>query len=338
MTDDSFRDDYDALLEMARDKTAAGRDLLARAVEDLKSKGSDVLTDHERALMSSILSHLVHDIEMPLRGELAGRLAVLDEIPDHLVMALADGDIEVAYPILVTTELLYDATLIELVYHRTLAHQLSIAMRGGIGEAVSDPKVDGGKEDVIKLLLEDDDAGISRCTTNYLLQQSKRADSHQNPLVMREDLDPETAERTSRWVSAAIRKHLMEALNFEIDPTDLDLALDETVRDIAAESLDAGLHDAKETDLARRLGEAGRITPEFMIKVLGQGEVPLFEALLAEKSGLRRVLLQRIIFEPGGEALAVACKGIDMPKMISPPCSWRPARHGLESKSSARRN
>ena len=106
----------------------------------------------------------------------------------------------------------------------------------------------------------------------------------------------------------------MEALDFKLDPTPLDLALDESARDINAEALETGIHDAEEADLARRLGETERITSELMIKVLSQGEVPLFEALFAEETGLRRALLRRIIFEPGGEALAVACKGIGMPK------------------------
>ena len=314
MVVDSFRDDYEALLEMARDKTAASREMLARAVEDLKSEGGDVLTDRERALMSGILSHVIHDIEMPLRSELAARLAILDEIPEDLVMALADEDIEVAYPILAATELLYDPNLIELIFHRTLAHQLSVAMRSGLGETVADAKADAGKEDVINSLLEDDDPGICQHTTNYLLEQSKKADTHHNPLLKREDLDPKTAERTARWVSAAIRKYLMEALDFKLDPTALDLALDESARDINAEALETGIHDAEETDLARRLAETERITSELMIKVLSQGEVPLFEALFAEETGLRRALLRRILFEPGGEALAVACKGIGMPK------------------------
>ena len=34
MTDGSYGDDYQALLEMARDKTAAGRSLLANAMGD----------------------------------------------------------------------------------------------------------------------------------------------------------------------------------------------------------------------------------------------------------------------------------------------------------------
>ena len=51
-----------------------------------------------------------------------------------------------------------------------------------------------------------------------------------------------------------------------------------------------------------------------MVRVLRQGEVPLFEAMFSKRSGLRLKLLRRLLFEPGGEALAVACKGIEIPK------------------------
>jgi hypothetical protein len=50
MTDDSNKDDFDVLLEMARDKTAAGRARLASATSDLFSQSNDVLTDHERPM------------------------------------------------------------------------------------------------------------------------------------------------------------------------------------------------------------------------------------------------------------------------------------------------
>ena len=75
MTDGINKDDFDALLEMARDKTAAGRARLASATSDLFSQSNEVLTDHERALMSDILRRLLHDAEMSVRSELSNKLA-----------------------------------------------------------------------------------------------------------------------------------------------------------------------------------------------------------------------------------------------------------------------
>ena len=68
-----------------------------------------------------------------------------------------------------------------------------------------------------------------------------------------------------------------------------------------------------------RLVEIDEISPQLLVEVLRQGEVPLFEAMYAKLTGLRPKLVSRIVYEPGGEALAVACKavGIDKPNFAS---------------------
>ena len=57
--------------------------------------------------------------------------------------------------------MLQDSELIEIVHHRTLEHQLAIAMRRRVSAAVSDALVEEGSPDVIKTLLENPNAAIS---------------------------------------------------------------------------------------------------------------------------------------------------------------------------------
>ncbi|MDX1483852.1 MAG: DUF2336 domain-containing protein [Alphaproteobacteria bacterium] len=312
MSDENHKDEYEALLEMARDKTAAGRATLASTVTDLFAERSEVLTDHERALMSDILRQLIHDAEMSVRRELSNKLASFENIPHELVVLLANDDIEVAHPILVKSELLCDLDLIEIIHHRTLQHQLSIALRRSISEDVSTALVESGDEDVIKALLENPNARISRTTMEYLVEQSKRVDSYQNPLLKRPDLDPQLAKSMYWWVSAALRKYVTE--HFDIDPWELDENLDTTVNEIAARESEAGIDIGKAQELAKHMAESDHITSELMVRILRQGEIPLFEALFARRSGLRLRLLQRILFEPGGEALAVVCRALEIAK------------------------
>jgi uncharacterized protein (DUF2336 family) len=312
MTDDSHKDDFEALLEMARDKSAANRAELTSATADLFFQSNEVLTDHERVLMSNILRRLLHNAEMSVRRELANKLAAMDNVPHDLIVTLANDDIEVAHPILEKSELLQDTDLVEIIRHRTLQHQLSIAMRRSVSEGVADALVENGDEDVVKELLENTNAHISRATMEYLVEQSKRVDSYQNPILHRPDLDPELAKSMYWWVSAALRKYVME--QFEIDATQLDEKLDTTVTEITARESETGVNVSKAGELAQRLADAGQITSETMIQVLRRGEIPLFEAMFAAASGLRPKLLKRILFEPGGEALAVTCKGLEMPK------------------------
>ena len=50
----------------------------------------------------------------------------------------------------------------------------------------------------------------------------------------------------------------------------------------------------------------------FLIKALRQGEISLFESAFCKLTGLKLKLLRRILFEPGGEALVLLCRAVDV--------------------------
>jgi uncharacterized protein (DUF2336 family) len=70
------------------------------------------------------------------------------------------------------------------------------------------------------------------------------------------------------------------------------------------------------TELANALANAGRLTPARLIQAMRQGEVSLFTAMLAHLTGLRLPLVRRLLFEPGGEGLVVACRALGFDKTI----------------------
>jgi len=147
----------------------------------------------------------------------------------------------------------------------------------------------------------------------YLVDQSKRVDTYQNPLLKRPDLGPELAKKMYWWVSAALRQHIVK--NFKIDALSLDETLESTVKNVIDRNDTASSSEnSKPANLAERLSEEGRVTPRMLVQVLRQGEVPLFEAMFSKMSGLRPRLLRRMLFEPGGEALAILCKAVNIDK------------------------
>ena len=304
--------DIGELYQLARDKTIAGRKSLVNAVSDLFFDTQELLTDREKALMNDILHQLLHDMEMSVRRELAERLTKTENAPQELIITLANDKIEVAYPILRDSKLLHDSDLIEIIHHRTLQHQLAIAMRKILNESVTDALVETGQEDVIKTMLENPDAKLSKITMVYLVDQSKRVDSYQNPLLTRSDLEPELVKRMYWWVSAAMRQDIIA--NFDIDPAELDLSLEATAKDLIDQASTEIDEKSKAAEVADRLAEIDEISPQLLVEVLRQGEVPLFEAMYAKLTGLRPKLVRRIIYEPGGEALAVACKAVGIDK------------------------
>jgi uncharacterized protein (DUF2336 family) len=300
----------DELFALARDKSEQGRRALFDTVSDLFLEDGRSLSDRERALMGEILRHLIHDVEMTVRKALAERLAVRADTPRSLVLELANDEIEVAHDILLESKVLQDADLVEVIKHRTMEHQLAVSMRNSVSEQVSKALVETGQEDVITSLLNNHGARVSREVMEYLVSESKRVDAYQNPLVERPDLSPDLAQRMYWWVSAAIKKHIAD--RFSIDQASLDDAVEAAATQNMDQQLETVATTTKSEELVDRLDDLGELDADFLIKSLRQGEVSLFEAGFGKMSGLRPKLLRRILFESGGEALALLCRAIDI--------------------------
>ena len=297
---------------MARDRSVEGRTRLATTVGDLYVESDLNLSDRERALMTDILDQLIHDVEMTVRHTLAERFAKLPNAPHDLVLKLANDEIDVARPILLESGVLRDQELIDIIHHRSLQHQLSIAMRTQVSEIVSDALVETENTNVIKTLLENSSARIARSTMEYLVNQSRRVNEFQEPLVRREDLPTELAKRMVFWVSAALRKHLLE--QHRIDEAELDDILDETVAEEVRQVEKQAKSERSEDVLARQIAREKKITAQMLIDVLRRGEVPLFESLFSQMANIDTEMARRVIYETGGESLAVACRSQEVPK------------------------
>ncbi|MBI2584763.1 MAG: DUF2336 domain-containing protein [Rhodospirillales bacterium] len=295
------------LMDLARDKSADRRQLLAETISDLFNGKKRVLTDRERALMFDILRKMLHNAEMAVRRIVSEQLADVPDAPPDLVKMLANDEIEVAYFVLRDSPVLKEQDLIEVIRHRTLEHQLAIAVRESVPEKVSDELVEAGDESVITALLKNSGAKISLATMEYLVEESKRVDAFQEPMLRREDLEPEFAKRMYMWVSAALRKYIVE--NFDFDQTVLDNLLEKAAHDQAA---GGDAPNTKTDALAAEVDNEGLGLTKMMIRALKDGEVFLFEAMFRRLTGLHTTLIKRILFEPGGEGLAVACKASEI--------------------------
>jgi len=305
-SDINFDSDY--LLSLARQKSAESRNTLAATIADLFERKEKTLTDRERALMFDILHNVVREVELAIRRKLSERIANFKDVPLDLAKILVNDEIEVAYPLLSQSKVLRDMDLIEVIRHRTLEHQLAVAIRERVSEKVSDALVETGEESVIRTLLKNSGAEISNKTMAYLVEQSRRVDSFREPIVHREDLDPKLAKRMFLWVSAAMRQFIIQ--NYKLDDATVDDLLEEVARETV--QAHAGERASSSSELAKSLEEEGMVSNTMLVRALKQGEIPLFVSLFCRRSQLRETLVLRILFEPGGEGLAIACKALDV--------------------------
>ncbi len=333
MIENQGKIDTETLMRLARDKSVGSRTKLADIIGDLFFGATGTLSDAEQSIMTDILRQLVQDVEINVRKHLAIQLSNQSDAPHDLVLALANDDSEVAYPLLLKSRVLRDQDLVAIIHHRTLEHQLAVSMRDSVSPVVSAALVETGEETVIKRLLENHNAEIACDTMAHVVEQSRRLDSLQKPLVHRSDLPAELAEKMYWWVSAALRSHIVE--NFDVDQSDIDSAMEVAVKTVIAtqETEDS---DMSATDrVARYLAESHDTDGDLIIRLLRDGEVTVFERVLEHQTGLRRKLLQRLLYEPGGEGLAIVCRAIGLePGMFKEVLTLtRRARVGLDENN-----
>jgi len=300
--------DADRLLSLARESSVKSKTELAAIVDSLFDDQGTALSDREKSLMFNIIQQLVHEVEVSVRKKLSEKFATDDEVPHELVKALASDELDVAYPILTKSNVLHNEDLIEIIRLRTEEYHLAITLRDDISETVTDVLVETSSVGVITQLLKNENAHISQATMAYLVEQSKRVDTFQDPLLHRTDLPEALAKKMFMWVSAALRTHIVE--RYEIDPSTTDRLLEQAAR----EGYEATLSEKTDSssELIKSLRERGMITPEMLVQTLSDGEIPLFFAILSDLTKLNDVLVRRIVFEKGGEGIAIACKAIGL--------------------------
>ncbi len=303
------------LLRLATGRSAGERMVLATSLVDLLKEMELNLSEREAALIDDILNKLIGDFETAVRRELADRLASLELAPHEVIVALANDEIDVAKPLLTQSSALRDQDLIEIIRNRSRQHQMSIAPREMVSKAVSDALVETGDEAVITSLLSNNNAQISDATLAYLVGESRRVDSYQEPLVLREDLSDELVKQIYDLVAKDLRHRILK--RFDLDPVVLDGELislpDDLVAD-TARSANETLNDDASERLAEALASAKEITPEFLVKVLRAGKINLFEALIGQLTGLDTHTLRQLLYDTNGKALAAVCRAMGIPK------------------------
>lgn len=297
--------DRAALLRLASDGSAASKRRLVGVMQDLQGTGG-VLSDRERALVADILKKLVRDFEAEVRSRLVATLADESDgrLPQRILLQIREGEIDVARRLLLDSPLLDDADLIEIVHHRAQQHRLATALRRPTGAGAPD-----SQPDVMETLLNHPDHMVAAAAADYLVEEARRLDAFQEPVLRREELTRPLAERVAALVSAALRRHLLE--RFEGDPAPLDDALEAAIRDGGSghSSVDPPTAAIR---LAGRLGEARLLEADLMLRVLRQGEVALFEAMLSVRAGVPPPRIRRVLGEPSGRSLAMLCRALTL--------------------------
>ncbi len=297
----------DTLLTLA---TMAGR-RRTEAQEALLEKIAGLLADtetrtpKERALIDDILVGLVRDAQIAIRSRLAEQISHLEKPPPLLLTLLLEDDAGVAGALIRRSPAL-DEDDLTAACGRSHGHRLAAAARPGIGMPVSAALVDHGEADVTLTLLRNETARLSQALYARIIATLGKEPAIAEALATREDLSEALAHELFWSVAGPLRRRILD--RFAVRPEDVDRVLDQLV----AEGY-AGLKPAFDevAVLGRdRLARFGPISRS--LDYLRAGNLPDFAKDVARRLSISPQTVRRVLADPGGEAVAVICKALDL--------------------------
>ena len=301
--------DTERLLDLARQRSRESREALAVFMADLLDGRSVRLCATERQLISDILRSLIHKVERSVRHRLVDILADNPACPQDLVWFLANEPIDIAYPVLMRSDVLRDMDLIELVRHKAIEHRITIARRPNLSQMVADSLVRHGDTQVVLELLNNESAALADATMAYLVERSRSEQQFHGPLLHRPEMSPELAEKLYVWVSAALRKFILKT--WTINPTVIDEGLGEVLHknDLSPDEQDVSV---KADALAEQVARDSIRLRQLVLSAMEGGDIRLVVSLISEALGLRKVLVRRILFEESSESLAIIARALGL--------------------------
>ena len=299
------------LLTLARSREPGDRERLLARLVDICEASAGAMAPSAASEVEAVFLALVAEAERDIRARLAERLARADWAPPRLIETLANDDIEVARPVIAASPLLKDAALIRLITEATLAHRVEVAQRPRISVAVVEAALDQAEPAVLTALASNTTAEITEPCMARMVEHAKTVSAMGAPLSLHPRLSAKLATALYLWVGQSLRSAIVD--RFDVDVVALDATLAASMADPPARSRRSG-PDTSQIKLVEKLAAAGQLKPGYLLRVLKEHQLGLFEAALAKLGNFHVEDIHRAVTSadrPELIALALAAIGID---------------------------
>jgi uncharacterized protein (DUF2336 family) len=298
------------LVSLARSRDPTDREQLLARLVDLCEVNAAAMAPTAAAEIEAVFLALVREAETDIRARLSDRLAHASWAPANLIETLARDEIDVARPIIAASPLLKDAALIRLLTEASLAHRLEVAQRPRLSAAVVEAVIDQGEPAVLTALAGNSSANISHASMARLVEHAREIKALGAPLAAHPRMTSELAEALYLWVGQALRQAIVS--RFNVDTAALDAAIVEAIAQPPQPRTNGP--EANELKLVEKLASAGQLRAGYLLRVLKEHQLGLFEAALAKLGGFRVEDIHKAVISrdrPELMALACAAVGID---------------------------
>jgi uncharacterized protein (DUF2336 family) len=314
----------DALLTLAKSREPADRERLLMNIVSLcemAGPGQDAEAARAKTLIDELFMALVLDAEREVRRRLAERIAGVDWAPKALISILALDDIAIARPVIAASPLLDDIDLVRLLVEATLEHQIEVARRPNIGEAVVAKILDSADPAVLAALAGNTSAHLPEGAMVELVEASRTVPALRAPLTRHPQLTAELGAMLYTWVGAALRDALIG--RFKLDPALMGDAVGDAVQAAKDEPFGRPVQleraedrETMELRLVEKLDAAGQLKPGYLVRALREHKLSLFEIGLARLAGIELGDLRAALASDRPDILALACVAANIDRSV----------------------
>jgi uncharacterized protein (DUF2336 family) len=167
--------------------------------------------DDDVATFGEVIERLADEIEVEARAQLAQRLARIDNAPINVIHKLAfDDAIEVAGPVLRSSERLDDDTLVANASTKSQAHLLAIAQRKTLAEQVTDVLVERGNREVVNSVAQNEGARFSGAGFLHMVKRAENDSILAEHLGLRTDIPRQLFQQLIAKASDDVKSRLAQ--------------------------------------------------------------------------------------------------------------------------------
>jgi uncharacterized protein (DUF2336 family) len=291
---------------LASGSNAQRINMLSR-ITDLFVEGASRYSAGQISLFDEVMVKLVAAIEAKARAKLSHRLAPMHNAPLGVIRQLAfDDDIEVARPVLTTSERLEEADLVANASNKSQDHLAAIAERKSLSEAITEVLVARGDRQVVHSVARNAGARFSDAGFRMLVKRSNGDDTLAMQVGARRDVPRQHFLRLLQEASVAVRDRL-EAENPDAGGA-VETVLSEVVGGIRSETRKVSTDYAAARGRVEALHRAGRLGES---DVHGYARERKFEETaigLSLLCGVEIDVVERALFDPAHEMVLIFAK------------------------------
>jgi uncharacterized protein (DUF2336 family) len=269
------------------------------------------LSEGDRAAAEGALLMLLDDPSPLVRRAMAEVFARSEEAPAAIVQALALDQPSVALPILEHSPLLIDADLVDIAATGNGETQCAIARRINLPPSVCAAIAEVGTAAAALELIENAYAELPPFSWDRIVERHGHLAAIRESMLVLEDLPAATRARLVAKLSDTLAQFVVAKNWLSADRAErvADEARARSTVNIAASSRGDDMRG-----LIAHLRATSQLTAGLILRALLSGNLELFEAALAELSGLPRARVSSLLLDRGEASLVALLQRARLPE------------------------